>query len=255
LLAGKVCCVGTPAPAAKVGIELKLSPPSTTFVHPVLVLAVAGVLAGCGATTASDTALTTETPPEILTAARTAAEDAATVHVAGSILGRGSPISVDMRLVSGKGGKGRVRLEGLSIALVNVDDSVYIKSGTAFYGRFAPTGVARLLSGRWLKGSARGVALRAFASLTNLRTLLTTLLSARGALQRGSDTTVSGQPALALRDRALGGTLYIAKQGTPYPLEILTRGGRGKLVLDSWNQPVSLEPPADAINIKQLQGR
>jgi len=227
----------------------------TTFVYLVLALVAVGVLAGCGAATGSGDALTTKTPVQILTAARAAAEGAATVHVAGSILGRRPPISVDMRLVSGKGGKGRVQLEGISVALVNVDNSVYINSDAAFYRRFAPPRVAQRLSGRWLKGSVRGAALRAFAALTDLRTLLATLLNAHGPLERGPDTTVSGEPVIALRDRALDGTLYVSRQGAPYPLEILTRGGRGKLVLDGWNKPVSLEPPAGAINIKQLQRR
>jgi len=224
-------------------------------VYLLLALAAMGVVAGCGAATESDNALTTKTPAQILSAARAAAQSAATVHIAGSILDRGAPISVDMRLVSSKGGKGRIQLEGLSVALVNVDNSVYMNSDAAFYGRFAPPLVARRLSGRWLKASVRGAALRAFASLTSMRALLATLLSAHGALERGPDTTVSGEPVLVLHDRALGGTLYVSRLGAPYPLEILTRGGRGKLVLDDWNKPVALEPPAHAINIKQLQRR
>jgi hypothetical protein len=50
------------------------------------------------------------------------------------------------------------------------------------------------------------------------------------------------------------GTLYVATTGTPYPLEILKKGGSGGSILfDRWNQPVTLTAPANAININQLQ--
>jgi hypothetical protein len=161
-----------------------------------------------------------------------------------------------MELVSGKGGQGRIALEGIDIALVEVDDSVYMNSSAAFYSRFTGASVARRLSGKWLKGSARGVALRPFASLTNLRELLGTLLSAHGSLSRARSAKVAGQTAIAVTDRSVGGTLYVANSGTPYPLAIVQRGTRhGKLSFSKWNQPVSLEPPVGAINIKQLQRR
>jgi hypothetical protein len=219
-------------------------------------LAAALALAGCGSDSRSSDGLTAKTPAQIVAAARRAATSAATVSVAGSILVARTPISIHMQLVSGKGGQGRIALEGVDIALVNVDDSVYMNSGAAFYGRFAGAAVARRLSGKWLKGSARGGALRALASLTSLSGLLGTLLSAHGSLSRGRSATVAGQAAIAVTDRAGGGTLYVADSGTPYPLAIVQRGTRpGKLSFYKWNQPVSLEPPVGAINIKQLQRR
>ncbi len=38
-----------------------------------------------------------------------------------------------MELVSGKGGQGRIVLDGVTIKLVNVDNAVYINSGAGFY--------------------------------------------------------------------------------------------------------------------------
>jgi hypothetical protein len=217
-------------------------------------LAVATLLAGCGEAASSSNGLTLETPAQIVAAARSAAVSAATVHVAGSILDGGTPISFDMELVSGKGGEGRIVLEGLSVELVNVDNSVYINSGATFYSRFAGAAAARRLEGKWLKGSARGVALGPLTSLTNLGKLLGKTLSAHGSLSRGPGTTVAGNKAIVVRDLEKRGTLYVAGTGTPYPLEIVQHGARrGRLVFNKWNQPVSLEPPANAINIKQLQ--
>jgi hypothetical protein len=77
-------------------------------------------------------------------------------------------------------------------------------------------------------------------------------LSSHGPLARGAGATVAGQRAVAVRDTARGGTLYVASSGTPYPLEIVERDG-DRLVFDRWNQAVTLAVPVDAIDIRQLQ--
>lgn len=219
-----------------------------------LALAVATLLAGCGSGASTENGLTARTPAQIVAAARVAATTAATVHVAGSIVDSGKPISVHMDLFSGKGGQGRIVLEEHSIELAYADKAVYINSDAGFYRRFAGAAAAQRLQGRWLKGSAHGEALGALTALTSLPRLLGSALSAHGALTRGADATIEGHKAVAVTDLARGGTLYVASTGTPYPLEILQRGG-GKLVFSKWNQPVSIEPPAHAINIKQLEAR
>jgi hypothetical protein len=219
-------------------------------------LAAVTILCGCASSVGSSNGILAKTPAQIVAAAKSAAAGAATVHVAGSILGDGTPISVEMELVSDKGGQGRITLEGFDIQLVNVDNAVYINSGEGFYARFAGAAGARRLRGRWLKGSARGEALGPLDSLTNLGELIGGALRAHGPLSRGTPATVDGQRAVAVTDLDRGGTLYVASTGVPYPLEIVKPGpGGGELVFDRWNQPVSLEPPANAINIKQLQGR
>ncbi len=223
---------------------------------PAPAFALAIVLCGCAGSASSSNGVASKAPAQIVAAAKSAAAGAATVHVAGSIFGGGTPISVDMELVSGKGGQGQIMIEGLTVKLVNVDNAVYVSSGAAFYARFAGAAAARRLRGRWLKASARGAALGPLAWLTNLGKLLGSALSAHGALSRGVPTSVRGQEAVAVTDLARGGTLYVAGTGAPYPLEIVKPApGGGELVFDRWNQPVVLEPPVGAINIKQLQNR
>jgi hypothetical protein len=217
-------------------------------------LAAGAILAGCASSGSGANGLAAKTPGAIVAAAKAAAAGAATVHVAGSILAGGTPISVDMWLVSGKGGKGRIMLEGLSVDLIDVHDDLYINSGDSFYSRFAGPAAARRLAGRWLMGSARDSALSALGSLTDLPELLDRALSSHGALSRGASATVGGQEALAVTDHADGGTLYVASIGTPYPLAIVEHGSRrGRLTFDKWNQAVTLEPPAGAIDVTHLQ--
>ena len=114
----------------------------------------AAALAGCGSSSSSGNGVASKTPAQIVAVAKSAAAGAATVHVAGSIVSGGKPISLDMELVAGKGGKGRLSLEGLSIELIDVDRAVYINGNAAFYSHFAGAAAARALQGKWLKASS-----------------------------------------------------------------------------------------------------
>jgi hypothetical protein len=219
-------------------------------------LLAAAPLAGCGGSQPSDNGVAAKTPGQIVVAAESAAAGAATVHVAGSILSGDEPISLDMELVAGNGGQGRLALEGLSLGLVELDRAVYIKGNSAFYRRFAGRTAARLLPGRWLKASAESGPLASLASLTSLGGLIDGTLAGHGALSRAGRTTVDGQPVVGVRDAAGGGTLYVASTGAPYPVAIVRDGTganrAGRVVFDRWNQPVTLQAPPDPINIKQL---
>ena len=217
-------------------------------------LALAAMLAGCGGSGSSENGLEHKTPTQIVAAARAAALGAATVHVAGSILNSGKPISLDMEFVSNKGGQGHVVTNGRRVELINVNGFVYVNGSPGFDEGLLGRPAARLLDGRWLKGSATGEAFAPLASLTDMGEVLGSTLADHGSLSHAATTTIQGRRAVAVTDRARGATLYVAATGEPYPLELVERGSRsGKLVFDRWNQPVTLTPPAEAINIKQLQ--
>jgi len=218
------------------------------------VLLAAALLAGCGASASSGNGVASKSPAQIVAAAISAGADAATVHVAGSILGAGKPISIDMDLVADKGGQGRLMLDGFGVELMSVDRSVYVKGGAAFYRRFTGRASAGLLRGKWLKGSAQHGVLAPLAALTDLRELIVSALSDHGALSRAGAARIDGRPAIGVSDRAGGGTLYVASTGAPYPLEIIHAGARaGKLVFDHWNKAVAIAAPTDAVNVDQLR--
>jgi hypothetical protein len=228
---------------------------------PALVLAVV-VLAGCSSTSSSGNGVASKTPAEILAASKSAAVGAATVHVAGSILSEGKPISLDMELVGkngvgDNGGRGRLTLGGLGVKLIAIDKAVYVKGSDAFYTHFAGAKAARLLHGKWLRGSAEHGPLASFASLADLDKVIDSTLQDHGPLSSAGTTTINGKKAVGVSDPASDGTLYVATSGAPYPLEIVKSGsatGAGKIVFDRWNKPVTLLPPANAIDIDQLHG-
>jgi hypothetical protein len=222
--------------------------------RPLLGLVLAATLfGGCGGSS-SGNGIASKTPAQILAAAKAAADGAATVHIAGSIVSEGKPLSIDMELLRDRGGRGQITLEGLSIDLIRVDRIVYINGSAAFYRHVAGPTAAQLLQGKWLKAPASSGNFSSLASLTNLGKLIDTTLAAHGTLARGATTTVDGQKAVAVNDVSKGGTLYVAATGSPYPIEVVKHGGGGgRIVFDRWNKPVVLAAPANAININQLR--
>lgn len=224
---------------------------------PALALAalLAGLLAGCGSSSApAGNGIASKTPDEIVAAAKAAATTAATAHVSGSIVDEGKPISLNMELVAGKGGKGRLTLEGLTIRLIQVDGAVYLNGSAAFYEHVAGPAAAQLLQGKWLKAPATGKEFASLASLTDLGKLIGGTLSAHGQLVHAGTRTINGQPAVGVSDATKGGTLYVASTGTAYPIQIVKAGTNGgAITFDRWNQPVTLSAPANAVSINQLQ--
>ena len=104
------------------------------------------------------------------------------------------------------------------------------------------------------QGAGHRPALRRSPTLTNVRTLFSQLLSSHGKLEKGSTSTVNGQKVLAVKDTTNGGTLYVATSGKPYPIEVIKSGSDGgQITFDHFNQTVSLSPPANSIDISQLQ--
>jgi hypothetical protein len=219
----------------------------------VLALASAGVV-GCGSSNGDGSDLASKSPAQIVTAAQTAADGASSVHVTGSIVNGGTPIELDMELVSGAGGKGRLAENGASFELVEVGGYVYIKGSRAFYSHVAGAAAAQLLDGKWLKASASSGTFASLTSLTNLHKLLDSTLSSHGALTKGATSAVEGQQTIAIKDATHGGTLYVATSGTPYPQQIAKSGSSGgKITFNRWNAPVTLKAPANAVDLSQLE--
>jgi hypothetical protein len=218
-----------------------------------LALAMFVALAGCGSSDSSN-GIASKTPAEILTAATAAANSADSVHVSGSIVSGGVPITLDLELVAGKGGRGQISEDGLSFNLIQVGGTAYISGSPAFYSHFGGPTAEKLLEGKWLKAPASSGSFSSLGSLTDLNQLLDTTLSDHGALTKGPTTTIDGQQVLSVNDAAHGGTLYVATTGKPYPIEIYKPGKTGgKIGFDRWNAPVTLAAPANAIDLSQLE--
>lgn len=211
-------------------------------------------IAGCGSSSSSGNGVASKSASEILTASKAAADSASSVHVAGTLTSKGTPITLDLSLASGHGGHGQISQGGLSFSLIVVGDTLYLKGSPAFYSHFGGSAAAQLFQGKWLKAPASGGELGSLAALTNFRQLLDQTLTTHDNITKGATTTTAGQPAIELRDPAQGGTLFIATTGEPYPIEIVKHGSEtGHISFTDWNKPVTLSAPSGAIDLSQLQ--
>jgi hypothetical protein len=221
---------------------------------PAALLVLALLAAGCGSSSPSGNGVEAKSANEILEATKLAASEASSVHIVGSIDSGGKPITLDMELLAGKGGQGKIGQEGFTINLIQTEGSVYINGSAAFYRHVGGTAAAQLLQGRWLKAPSNSGELASLASLTNLSKLIDAALANHGTLSKGAKATIEGQPAIAINDTTKGGTLYVATTGKAFPLEIAKNGKEsGKVLLNHWDQTVTLKPPKGAIDISKLQ--
>lgn len=224
-------------------------------------LLLAALLGGCGggsgssgsSASSASNGISAETPSQILAAAKAAADSASSVHVAGSIASASAPITLNLELLAGKGGRGQISENGLSFNLIQIGDIAYISGSPAFYSHFGGPAVAQLLEGKWLKVPSSSGDFSTLGSLTNLSQILNTALADHGTLAKGAVTTVDGTKVLSVTDVSHGGTLYVATTGKPYPIAI-TKSGKtgGKISFDRWNEPVTLTAPQNSIDLSQL---
>lgn len=222
---------------------------------------VASVISACGGSShnrvssSSHNGIASKSPEAIVTAAMGAIDSARSVHVAGSIMSGGAPITLDLDLVSGQGGRGAMSESGLAFQVVVLNRVVYINGSQAFWRHYGGVLAALLLHGNWLKAPASGQ----FAPLglvSNPRELFSTLLSNHGTLARGATTVVNGRNVVTVNDTTKGGNLYVATMGKPYPVELVKSGPQGgRILFDRFNESVSLTAPANAIGISQLPSK
>jgi len=222
-----------------------------------LLMFVPAAIAGCGSSSSSGNGVASKSAEEIVTEAKTAADSASSVHVAGSVNSSGSPVSLDLNLASGKGVTGQISQNGSTFKIVIDGGTAYISGSDAFYRKLGGSAAAQLLAGKWLKISTSTPEFASFGSLTNMRKLLDTVLVGHGTLEKGPThptTTIGGRPAIAVNDTTRGGTLYVATTGKAYPLQISKSGSEaGKIMFDKWDEPVTITPPSSSVNLSELK--
>ncbi len=222
-----------------------------------LALVAGAVLAGCGSSSSGNSnGVASKSADEIVAAAKTATANAKSVHVAGSTVTSGTPVTLDLHLSATTGATGTFSQSGLSVQLIAVNNSIYLKGTPAFWRKFGGAAAAQLLAGKWLKAPASNSSFSGIAQLADFHALISQALSQHGTLAKGGTSTVNGQPVVAVKDTTQGGTLYVATTGQPYPVELAKTSGSdaGKLTFDQWNAPVTATPPSNAIDLSQLQG-
>jgi hypothetical protein len=215
-------------------------------------LVLACAVAACGGGSSSN-GVASKAPDQVVASALSAIDSAKSAHISGHVVSNSSRITLNLNLVSGKGGSGSMSEGGLGFKIIVVGNEVYINGSPAFWQHFGGAAAAQVFQGKWLKAPASGQ-FSSLAHLTDLHALLGTVLSTHGALQKIGTSTINGESAVGVRDKTNQGTLYVATSGAAYPLEISKPGAQGgRITFGKFNEPVTLAPPAQAIDISKFK--
>jgi len=217
-----------------------------------VLIPIALLAAACGGSSSNGEA--GKTAAAVVADARKAATAASDVHVSGSIVSGTLPLTVDLHISKDRGGKGTLTEQGLRFDLVRVGDTAYVKGNNAFLRQVAGPSRAALLRGKWLSASATHSRFAALVPLTDMSRFFTSSLGSHGKLANDGETTYEGRKVVAIRDTTRGGTLYVAAEGTPYPVAITGSKGQGGIEFDGWNEKVAIAAPSGAIDLGTLGG-
>jgi hypothetical protein len=217
------------------------------------------VLAGCGSSgkkAEKPNGEASKPPARVLADAKAAATSASSVHVSGHLVSNGTPVTLDLTMVRGKGATGSASINGLDFDAVRIGDTVYIHGSDDFYKQYAGAAVAQLLHDRWIKASTNQPQFRSFAPLTDIGALLTEVSKNHGKLVNDGTTTYQGQQVVTIRDTSDNSKLHVAATGKPYPVALVggKKGQTGTIAFGDWNKAVSLSAPKNAVDISQFGG-
>jgi hypothetical protein len=203
-----------------------------------------------------------KSPADIVAAATSAAQRASSVHIRARSANGPLTLALDMSYAK-DGADGSVSVLGIDYRLIRIGETLYVSGNSRFYRGLARTlsghaarAVAELPAGAWLKATVGGGPASGLAAVTEMNSELALILGRGTSVAKAAETTVNGQQAIELEQAAklYNGSLFIATTGEPYPiLERKTGRETGQTTFSSWNQPVTLTPPANATDISQLE--
>jgi len=205
------------------------------------------------AASAETSPLAGKTGGAILTATQRAAVSAQSVHVHGSLTSGGDSIRVDLHLIAGKGGAGRLTLNGGTVEIVRIGGTVYFRAGAQFWKQNGDADVARLLGGKWVKAPATTSGFDSLTSLTDIRKFFNGLLGSHGKLETGDERHLGAVSVIAVNDLDEGGTLFVAAYGPAYPMKIQgAKDSPGAITFSAWNEPYPIQAPPNPIDFAGL---
>ncbi|MDT0342526.1 hypothetical protein [Streptomyces litchfieldiae] len=217
-------------------------------------IACAGALAvaptGCGSDDPDeDTNGIGELPPaEIEQRARTAAAEAATVRLSGTVITESGSYRLDVRLGE-EGGVGEVSAEDTTFELLRVGEDLYIKADAAFWESEGipeelESDPAEKLDDKYVLVAPDDPAYAELSGFTDKNTLLDGLLTLEGERATGERGEIDGVATIRVEaDGGAGGAMEVSLVGTPYPLRLERGGQAGELTMDDWGEEFSLHAP------------
>jgi hypothetical protein len=219
------------------------------------------LLPGCGEATeaGSSEPLDGLTAAQVLKKTQTAARNASSVHFVAHIVESGDePVDLDVR-IAGSNASGTIGTGGKTLNVRVIGESVYLQGDHQFWVDSVGPEVAKLLDGKWLKGSAADPKLKSITEMTSRESVADELLTPEGAVKRVKGRTVDGQETVGLHDKADSdeGTLYVANADKAYPLLVVPDPGsdsQGRAEFSDWDEKVTVTAPpaAQVVDVDKL---
>ena len=187
-------------------------------------------------------------PTRVLAKAQAALGGAKSVHFTASSTGQNGAGGYDLKLLANGNATGTVTFDGAQLKVVRIGDVAYL-SGHPDY--LAPLAPGQNLAGKWVELPATHQAVANLLGVADLRTGLGGVLLPKGSVAFGPSKAVDGHPTVALVETSSsgGGTVYVAADGTPYPLLIESAPGSdtgSSARFTEWDEPVTVTAPPAA---------
>jgi hypothetical protein len=229
----------------------------------ILSAAILGTTAACGTSASSTSATSNNTataaakpsgnPLAGLTADQIASKATAdlkavsSVHMTGSV--RDSGQTYVMNLVMGtKGCQGTLSVKGEgSFTLLQIGKKLWIKPDNQFWkyaaGSSAAPAVMQIVGGKYIRPSAKDSSLNSLGALCSPSQFANSFEGQMSGMVKGKTTTISGQPALQIKDTGDPYSAYVTISARPEFLRFDGGSSGNRLDFTGYNAPLRLTPP------------
>ena len=191
---------------------------------------------------------------EVVDASFTALEESGSAHVTGSIEEAGTTQELDLQL-QGEDAKGSIVMEGVTVELVYVGGTAYVRAPGDFWSSFGmPAEFAAQVEDQWVLMPPEAAS--SFSALT-LSGLVDELRASGGDEVTGEVSTdeLDGEPVVVVTQED-GSTLTVADdEENPYPLLIEDRGEAPSTVeFSEFGGQFSITAPESPVDLNDLGG-
>jgi hypothetical protein len=191
-------------------------------------------------------ALSGLTADQIATRATADLRSASSVRITGSATDAGQKMTVDLSLGT-KGCTGTIGINGKgTVKVLKIGKRLWIKPDDRFWrsaGGSAAAAIMPIVSGKYIEPGSKGSSLAGMGTFCSLSQFTGSIDRHPAGLVKGVTTTISGQPALQIKDIADTASVYVSISARPEFLRFEGSGTDGRWDFSHYNEPLHLVPP------------